>query len=113
MRPNTVSGGSFTTPKHSPDRTMTFKRTLVNRPKNPFQSPGTQSFISGSPEHQRTRRSGERVDDGRGRPHPSEDSALGLDHRQPHLLKYGKVRTDAILDDQTVVTPIVRFADRR
>ncbi len=42
MRPNTVSAGSCTTPRHRPVRTMTLSRTLVNRPKKPFQSPGTQ-----------------------------------------------------------------------
>jgi hypothetical protein len=45
IRPNTMSFGSFTTPSTSPLSTMTFKATLVNSPKNAFQSPGT---------HQRT-----------------------------------------------------------
>src|SRR4051794_29197484 len=41
MRPNTVSAGGCTTPRHRPVSTMTWSRTLVNRPKKPFQSPGT------------------------------------------------------------------------
>ncbi len=45
MRPNTVSAGRCTTPRHSPVSTITLRITLVNSPKNPFQSPGT---------HQRT-----------------------------------------------------------
>ncbi len=40
-RPYTVSGGKFTTYRHNVVSTMTFNSTLVNRPKNPFQSPGT------------------------------------------------------------------------
>src|SRR5690349_19320933 len=43
MRPNTVSAGSWTTPRQSPVSTITFSSTLVKRPKNPFRSPGTQS----------------------------------------------------------------------
>ena len=43
MRPNTVSAGSCTTPRQSPVRTITLSRTLVNSPKKPFQSPGTQN----------------------------------------------------------------------
>src|SRR6516164_5682967 len=41
MRPNTVSAGSWTTPRHRPVSTITFSSTFVNRPKKPFRSPGT------------------------------------------------------------------------
>src|ERR1035438_4852256 len=46
MRENTISGGSFTTPKLRPESTMTLSRTLVNRPKKPFQSPGTHGLTA-------------------------------------------------------------------
>ena len=46
MRPNTVSAGSWTTPRQSPVSTITLSSTLVNRPKKPFQSPATQKRTS-------------------------------------------------------------------
>src|SRR4030095_7973138 len=46
MRPNTVSAGICTTPRHRPVSTITFSSTLVNSPKKPFQSPGTQKRTS-------------------------------------------------------------------
>src|SRR6516165_8777578 len=45
IRPKTISFGSLTTPRQSPVSTITFSTTLVNRPKNPFQSPGTHQRI--------------------------------------------------------------------
>src|SRR6266508_2735532 len=41
IRPKTMSPGSLTTPKLRPVSTMTLSTTLVKRPKNAFQSPGT------------------------------------------------------------------------
>ena len=49
IRPNTVSAGSCTTPRQSPVRTITLRRTLVKSPKNPFQSPATQNLTSPVP----------------------------------------------------------------
>src|SRR5262249_37671549 len=45
IRPNTMSPGILTTPRVRPVSTITLSTTLVKRPKNAFQSPGT---------HQRT-----------------------------------------------------------
>src|ERR1700730_16761823 len=94
-----MSGGRLTTCRHNPVSTMTLRTTLVNRPKKPFQSPGTHQrggaadviieFSSGS-------RRGECGDDSFGRCAPAKDAALRLDHAQPHLLKFGEVRADAI-----------------
>src|SRR5689334_10744091 len=41
IRPNTVSAGIWTTPRHRPVSTITLSRTLVNSPKKPFRSPMT------------------------------------------------------------------------
>src|SRR5664279_3267566 len=46
MREKTISGGSLTTPRLRPESTMTLSRTLVNRPKKPFQSPETQGLTA-------------------------------------------------------------------
>src|SRR6266436_2486671 len=94
-----MSRGRLTTCRHSPVSTMTLRTTLVNRPKKPFQSPGTHqrgraaeviiAFSSGSG----CRECG---DDRFGRRDPAEDATLRLDHAQPHLLKFREVRADAI-----------------
>src|SRR5580692_8920966 len=124
MRPNTMSSGSLTTPRHSPVSTMTFSATLVNRPKKPFQSPWTHQagvavralamalllstmlvcYESGSGEtgEQRSRRR-----------HPSEDAALRLDHRQAHRLELREVGAGAVLQHQAIEAAIVRLAHRR
>ncbi len=43
---------------------------------------------------------------------PTENAALGLDHFEPHFLKFRKVRTDAVLWDQTIVATVVCLAHR-
>ena len=44
MRPNTSSSGIFSTKRSSPVSMSRLTRMLVPKPKNAFQSPGTQSF---------------------------------------------------------------------
>src|SRR5208282_4331822 len=56
---------------------------------------------------------GERGNDGVGRCDPAKDTALRLDHAQPHLLKLREIRADAIGDDDAVVAAVVCFAHRR
>src|SRR6266446_9867864 len=92
-------GGRLTTCRHSPVSTMTLRTTLVNRPKKPFQSPGTHQrgaaaavFVTSSS----TSGCRECGDDGLGRGDPAEDAALCLDHAQAHFLKLREVRADAI-----------------
>src|SRR5262245_17046324 len=101
MRPKTMSGGSCTTPRQSPVSTSTLSTTLVNRPKKPFQSPGTHHFTSAvamtSP---LMRYAGSafalyRRDEILGFAHPAEDAALRLDHLQGHDLELGKIRAHA------------------
>src|ERR1700756_3965724 len=111
-----MSAGRLTTCRHSPVSTMTLRTTLVNRPKKPFQSPGTHQrgaavavFIT-SPS---TSGCLECADDGLGRGDPAEDAALCLDHAQPHLLKLREVGSDAIGNDEAVVAAVVSFAHRR
>jgi hypothetical protein len=48
-RPNTVSAGSCTTYRHSVVSTITFNSTFVNKPKKPFQSPGTHQRATPCP----------------------------------------------------------------
>src|SRR5262245_5407218 len=43
--------------------------------------------------------------------HPTENTALRLDHFQAHLLKFREVRSHTVLGDEAVVPPIVSFAD--
>src|SRR5215469_8139333 len=95
---------------------MTLRTTLVNRPKKPFQSPGTHQrgaaaavFITSSS----TSGCLERGDDGRGRGDPAEDAALGLDHAQPHFLRLWEIGADAIGNDDTVVATVIGLAHRR
>src|SRR6516225_309852 len=111
-----MSAGRLTTCRHSPVSTMTLRTTLVNRPKKPFQSPGTHQrgaaaavFITSSS----TSGCFKCGDDGLGRRDPAEYSALRFDHTQPHLLKLRKVRADAIGHDDAVVPTVVSLADRR
>src|SRR5208282_6558557 len=112
-----MSAGRLTTCRHSPLSTMTLRTTLVNRPKKPFQSPGTHQrgaaisavFITSSS----TSGCLKCFDDGLGRGDPAEDAALRLDHTQPHLLKLREVRSDAIGDDEAVVPAVVSLAHRR
>src|SRR6516162_477382 len=112
-----MSAGRLTTCRHSPVSTMTLRTTLVNRPKKPFQSPGTHQrgaaisavFITSSS----TSGCLECGHDGLGRGDPAEDAALRLDHAQPHLLKLREVRADAIGHDEAVVAAVVSLAHRR
>src|SRR6516162_9282412 len=112
-----MPAGRLTTCRHSPVNTMTLRTTLVNRPKKPFQSPGTHQrgaaisavFITSSS----TSRCLKCFDDGLGRGDPAEDAALRLDHAQPHLLKLREVRSDAIGNDEAVVAAVVSLAHRR
>src|SRR5438067_1749993 len=116
MRPKTTSPGSWITPITRPVSTRTLSSTLVNSPKNAFQSPATQSDtarsgraaelpIMDSPFAYRTQinqistaansRPGwnwQHCQESRGRRHPAEDAALGFDHLQSHLIELGKVR---------------------
>src|SRR6516164_2458210 len=116
MRPYTMSAGRLTTCRQSPVSTMTFRTTLVNRPKKPFQSPGTHQrgappelFIAASSGGE----CGQRCNDRLGRRDPAEDAALCLDHAQPHLLKLREVRADAIGHDEALVAAVVSLAYRR
>src|SRR5580704_13136858 len=120
-RPKTISSGILTTPRQNPVRTMTLSATLVNRPKNPFQSPGTHQsglydvsaaamLIVSPPLCLQPRpQSG---DDGPRPSNPAEDPALRLDHLQAHLLELRKVRADAILEHEAVETPVIGLAHR-
>src|SRR6516225_2916832 len=108
--------GRLTTCRHSPVSTMTLRTTLVNKPKKPFQSPGTHQrgaaaavFITSSS----TSGCVECRDDRRGRGDPTEDAALGLDHAQPHFLKLRKIGADAIGNDEAVVPAVVGLAHCR
>src|SRR6516165_4923849 len=110
MRPNTRLSGIFRTKRSNPVRTSMLTRMLVPKPKNAFQSPDVQSagLNSDLPAVpvmlllmvlplcgrclQRLQYCG-RVSD------PAEDSALGLDHLQAHLVKFGEVGRAAIGDD--------------
>src|SRR6185295_10189880 len=44
---------------------------------------------------------------------PSEDPALGLDHSQPDFVKFGEVRSAAVLRDDAAIAAIVRLTHRR
>src|SRR5664279_485964 len=135
MREKTISGGSLTTPKLKPESTMTLSRTLVNRPKKPFQSPGTHGFtrpidgttaVSTEAEMSsvsimtRTPSDGhlfasvlQRPDDVGTIADPAENAALRGDHPQTHLVKLRKIRTRAVAQHQTLEAAIVGFAHRR
>src|SRR5579883_3232969 len=140
MRPKTMSPGSLMTPRHRPVSTMTLSTTLVNRPKNPFQSPGTHQrmgiavsrcivigFLLPSrrgpmiplrqPAAARSRRGlslrlQNRQKISRGAD-PSENPALRLHHVQRRLLKLREIGGDAIFKHEAVVTTVVCFAHRR
>src|SRR5262245_57738453 len=103
--------GILTTPRHSPVSTMTLSATLVNRPKHPFQSPGTHQrgavvpvaalLIPALPL--------QRGDDRCRLADPTENTALRLDHPEPHLLELREIRADAILEDETVEAAVIGF----
>src|ERR1700730_14053575 len=125
MRPNTMLSGIFSTKRSRPVSTSMLTRMLVPKPKNAFQSPGTQSFglksavvtamslSSGSMQvpAPRSAPADRRDDIGRGS-HPTENAALRLDHFQAHVLEFGKVGTHAILRHQAVVAAVVGLANR-
>src|SRR5271163_1597328 len=98
MRPNTMPSGSLTTPRQRPVSTITFNATLVNRPKNAFQSPGTQKLgrvlaVSVADMGASSIECGEqrrRVGD------PAEDAALRGDHGQRGVVKLGEIGSDAV-----------------
>src|SRR6516164_8168474 len=111
-----MSAGRLTTCRHSPVSTMTLRRTLVNSPKKPFQSPGThQRGAAAAVFKASSSTSGclKGFDDGLGRGDPAGDAALRLDHAQPHLLKLREVGSDAISNDEAVVAAVVGLAHRR
>src|SRR6185436_5348340 len=120
-RPNTVSGGSWTTYRHNVVSTITFSSTFVNKPKNPFQSPGTHQrtapcpFVMSSPclfVVRRCSRSRQRLQETRGIADPAENAALCLDHLQRRGLELREIRSDAILEHEAVVAAVVRLANR-
>src|SRR5579863_10384036 len=97
MRPNTMSSGILTTPRHSPVNTITLSATLVKRPKKPFQSPGTHQLGSAfvavivmccppSPT------GAERGDDRLRAADPAKNPALRLDHFEAHFLEFREIR---------------------
>src|SRR5580704_2646446 len=126
MRPNTSSSGIFSTKRSRPVSTSMLTRMLVPKPKNAFQSPGTQSFglksavvtamslSSGSMQSRAVPRSAlaDRRDDIGRASHPAENAALRLDHFQAHVLELGEVGAHAILGDEAVVAAVVGLADR-
>src|SRR6185436_20242140 len=109
-RPNTVSAGSGTTYRHSVVRTITFNSTFVNRPKKPFQSPGTHQRTAACPfvmsfplfSFRRGLGPGERFQKPLRVADPAENAALGLDHLERRLLELREIRADAILEHQAV-----------
>src|SRR5262252_2124388 len=135
IRPNTTSSGRFTTPRQRPVSTITFRTTLVNSPKKPFQSPGTHHRTAAVPLAMRLppletaplpsdrRAAGapapprlslsQSLQKARRVAHPAEDTALRLDHCERGDLKLREVRADAILEHEAVITAVVRLADRR
>src|SRR5260370_15259554 len=125
MRPNTSSSGMLSTKRSRPVSTSTLTRMLVPKPKNAFQSPGTQSFglksavvtamslSSGSMQVPAPRSAlADRRDDIGRASHPAENAALRLDHFQAHVLEFGKVGADAILGHEAVVAAVVGLANR-
>src|SRR6202050_415593 len=121
MRPNTSASGIFSTKRSSPVSTRTLTRILVPNPNKAFQSPGTQNFglnvvvalIARFLVPRLSALSFQRRDHVLALPHPAENSTLGLDHFQPHLLEPWKIRTDAVFRNEAVVATIVGFAHRR
>src|SRR5271166_1760497 len=108
-----MSAGRLTTCRHSPVSTMTLRTTLVNRPKKPFQSPGTHQRGAAAAVFITSSSTMECGDDGLGGGDPAEYAALRLDHAQPHLLKLREVRADAIGHHDAVVAAVVSLAHRR
>src|SRR5271155_4206839 len=107
-----MSAGRLTTCRQRPVKTMTLRTTLVNRPKKPFQSPGThQRGAAAAPLVAAILKAGagQCCDHRVGWCDPAEDAALRLDHAQPHLLKFGEIRADAVGDDEAVVAAVVGF----
>src|SRR3981081_2117940 len=122
IRPKTIASGSFTTPSTSPVSTSTLSSTLVNNPKNAFQSPGTHKgtarpgrgatalLIIRYPPSGESRYWQHGQERFRWRD-PAEDAALGFHHLERHLIEVGKVGRDAVRQHQTLEAAIVRFAD--
>src|SRR5215472_12404634 len=113
-RPNTMSSGSFTTPRQRPVSTITLSATLVKRPKKPFQSPATHQVgdvavrapliaFSCSCKGCQQRRGGR---------DPAEDAALRLDHRDAGSVEFGEVRAGAVFQHQAVEAAVVGLAHR-
>src|ERR1700733_5391107 len=107
MRPNTSSSGILSTKRNRPVNTSMLTRMLVPKPKNAFQSPGTQNFkvgamvadFMGAP---LCRKVAQRLDQRLGAADPAEDAALRLDHPEAVILEPRKVAADAILEHQAV-----------
>src|SRR3984885_3091541 len=115
MRPNTSSSGILSTKRSRPVNTSMLTRMLVPKPKNAFQSPGTQSFgprVAGlgvmlvslcDRVRSSSSRAGargqfaQRREQGFGMSDPAEDAALGLDHPEAEFLEFREVGADAIL----------------
>src|SRR5262249_15629949 len=110
MRPNTTSSGSFTTPRHSPVNTMTLSATLVNRPKKPFQSPGTHQDGEATRALMPVSCSCQSRKQRFGRRHPAENAALRLDHGDASGLELGEVGAGAVFQHQAVEAAVVRLA---
>src|ERR1700722_8379436 len=121
MRPNTSASGIFSTKRSSPVSTRTLTRILVPNPNKAFQSPGTQNFglnvvVALIARFLVPRLSAllcQRRDHVLALPHPAKNSTLGFDHFQAHLLKPGKIRSDAVFRNEAVVATIVGFAHSR
>src|ERR1700748_2938579 len=100
MRPNTSESGIFSTNRSSAVSVSILTRMLVPKPKKAFQSPGVQragavifagfmTFSSPSGALPRLRDAGPLQSRNHffRAGHPAEDSALGLDHVQAHLVE--------------------------
>src|ERR1700751_3566630 len=120
MRPNTSWSGIFRTNRSNPLRVSRLTKMFVPKPKNAFQSPGTQMagfelFITFSSIIPISLLSlvglVERSENSARVRYPAENPSLRLDHFESHLLELRKVRSHAVCGDQTVVTAIVGFAD--
>src|SRR2546423_12398777 len=110
MRRKTRSSGILRTKRRRPLKTSRLTKMFVPKPKKAFQSPGVQidgflAIIVVSPSVESSEHSF-RIR------HPAEDAALGLDHAQRDLVKFGKVRSAAVARDDAAVTAVVRLANR-
>src|SRR3954467_6765283 len=120
MRPNTSESGIFSTKRNRPVSTSMLTRMLVPKPKNAFQSPdvhnaGLNSDLPAVPVNVPMTlplcgRNLHRLQD-RGRVRdPAEDAALGLDHLQAHLVKFGEVGCAAVGDDDAAIAAVIGLA---